>query len=210
MWKKQNHAKKNSWNQLFSNVFIKNIDFTEKCCFFRKTRDRIMFSKILHWHFLEFNGDFLKLYQTADSKWKQNNSRSGRKILHLNFFREKEFIVEWHQPRRKFKKENTSKGKLHLWLSFLALQIYWQLLTNNRHSFLRVVHAFKNYGRDSKKRLDRTSELNIWVYIDSFDLTNLLFFSCQRSLLQSHSNKAKKGKLDVNDQIFLRMNCMYF
>ena len=149
-------------------------------------------SKILHWHFLEFNGDFLKLYQTADSKWKQNNSRSGRKILHLKFFREKEFIVEWHQPRRKFKKENTSKGKLHLWLSFLALQIYWQLLTNNRHSFLRVVHAFKNYGRDSKKRLDRTSELNIWVYIDSFDFTNILLFLSKELTTESFQQSKER------------------
>lgn len=106
--------------------------------------------------------------------------------------KKKEFIVEWHQPRRKFKKENTSKGKLHLWLSFLALQIYWQLLTNNRHSFLRVVHAFKNYGRDSKKRLDRTSELNIWVYIDSFDLTNLLLFLSKELTTESFQQSKER------------------
>ena len=89
-------------------------------------------------------------------------------------------------------RKRTLQKVSHIRLSFLALQIYWQLLTNNRHSFLRVVHAFKNYGRDSKKRLDRTSELNIWVYIDSFDLTNILLFLSKELTTESFQQSKER------------------
>ena len=43
VWKsttKRDHAKKKSWNQLFSKFVYKYSEFTKKCWFFRKNRDR--------------------------------------------------------------------------------------------------------------------------------------------------------------------------
>ena len=70
--------------------------------------------------------------------------------------------------------------------------MFRSVANEQRHFFLRVVHAFKNYGRDSKKRLDRTSEFNTKVYFDSFSLTNRSSFSVSKELTIESSQQSKE------------------